>query len=114
MSKTVGTPGVRDDVIEMMVRASLRAPVELADRPQWVVYRNEERDGRSTKMPYTLCASPANQSDMTTPLSTLAWSMTSAVPTAIPACGPPSNLSPECWQTSTAWMGLPTTTGADG
>jgi putative DNA primase/helicase len=28
-------------------------PVELAERPQWVCWRLEERDGKMTKMPYT-------------------------------------------------------------
>src|SRR5262245_24299287 len=41
-------------------------PTELVDRRQWVVWRLETRNGRSTKVPYQLTGKRAESDDPTT------------------------------------------------
>jgi hypothetical protein len=41
-------------------------PAELRDRPQWVCWRYETRDGKPTKVPYTPTGSPASSTDAST------------------------------------------------
>jgi hypothetical protein len=38
-------------------------PEELKIRPQWVVWRPEERDDEPTKVPYTICLSKLGPCD---------------------------------------------------
>jgi putative DNA primase/helicase len=41
-------------------------PKELTERPQWVLWRYEERAGKLTKIPYTQCGRRASSTDLTT------------------------------------------------
>lgn len=41
-------------------------PAELANRPQWVCWRYEERDGKYTKVPYTTTGVRASATDLLT------------------------------------------------
>jgi len=41
-------------------------PEELAERPQWVCWRYEERDGKQTKVPYTPTGWRASSTDLMT------------------------------------------------
>jgi putative DNA primase/helicase len=41
-------------------------PAELRERPQWVLWRTEKRDGKPTKVPYQV-ANPSKRADTTDP-----------------------------------------------
>ena len=52
-----------------MTMATTTAPVipaDLLERDQWVLYREEERGGKSTKVPYQLDGKPASSTDPST------------------------------------------------
>jgi putative DNA primase/helicase len=42
---------------------NLRVPDDLAERDQWVLWRHEDRDGRSTKVPYQVGGRRASSTD---------------------------------------------------